>query len=498
MGNIINQGTWLGNTDSYITAVKAMQQLHDMPVEKKMEMRTAWEQSIQAQDQTPHHPLLEVPDGSEDVGIITVSGQLVDGITDWWGRIMGLVGYGDIRNALITATELNLSNVIIDWTTPGGTSLGVKELSDFMIMLRSTHDITLTSHCSTACQSAGMWLATAADKFYASGMAELGSIGVLSVATEFTKMLEDEGITKSIFKSAPLKAVGLNYEKLSKEGAAEIQSNVDEANDFFIRAISEHRGLSEDFVRTTVADGTVWFAQEAQDKQMIDGIKTFDELFDFLTKSSSGNIEEDDPFSKQIEVNTMATRRKKVLDTKAAALVANGVSVEQATEHLESVPDTTTNADATPTPTPSADATPTPTPSADATPIPKEEEEGQTSLLSQISALTEQLVSAKVEAATASAKLAEAESVQSGLKEVVAKATQRVFVGLGANAPDLDTLKAMDSQALLAQFMQVDAQLQERLGAGGQVTVVTDDQEDEALTEASKIINKCLLDQAKI
>lgn len=278
-------GYWAGTEEGLALLKSYQEQIKEAPAELTEKVMSSWDDEQEEEDDFSH-PLLEVMD---NVAIITVDGPMIAGHAGWWGRWMGVIGYYDIQDAIVAAINQGLTEILMVYETPGGSVRGIDELSQFMNNL--PQETNLTAYSGGQVTSGGVWLAVVANQFFASRMAEIGSVGVIAVVMEVTKMLEEEGITARVFKSTPLKASGNPWEKLDNANAQEIQSNLDETHGFFVRQISEHRGLTEEFVSENIANGKVWFAAEANELQVIDGIRNFDDvLFALIDRTDNNSV----------------------------------------------------------------------------------------------------------------------------------------------------------------------------------------------------------------
>lgn len=279
---------WMGTEEGLALLRDYQQQIKDASPALLEKVMGCWDDDDDDDDEQEEdltHRLLEV---IENVAVITVEGPMVPGHAGWWGRWMGVVGYYDIQDAIVVAVNQGLTEILMVYETPGGSVRGIDELSQFMDNLSA--EINITAYSGGQVTSGGVWLAVVANQFFASRMAEVGSVGVIAIVTEVTRMLDEEGVTVRVFKSTPLKSSGNPWEKLDDSNAEEIQNSLDETHDFFVRQISEHRGLTEEFVSENIANGKIWFAAEANQLQVIDGVRNFDEVLFALIRETDNNV----------------------------------------------------------------------------------------------------------------------------------------------------------------------------------------------------------------
>ena len=429
---------------------------HDL----KMKM-SDWDEDLPEDEAGEDHWMLNM---YNDLAVISVCGPMIPGSAGWWGQYFGYTGYDDIKEAVLCGINNGAKSFLFDWDTPGGAAKGIEDTSYFLEQLAEQYE-TISFTSNSVC-SAGLWLATALDDFYGTPMSQAGSIGVVAVHTEVTKMLEMEGITKKVFRTAQFKALGSPYEKLSQIAEETIQEDMDTAHQFFVEVIAKHCNMGADYVGKELANGKVWYAADAIDRGLMTGLKTFDEL---LVALSGKNVENTNDYS-QNQSGAMTSQRgysnslttevdmkRKIITPKAADAIASGVPVDAAMADAPLEEEAEGQA-------PTADA-----PEADAPEAPAIEASASEAPIDNN--LMNQLIDAKVKLQSLETKVVGMDTAQTAMKTIVANSIQRAFSALGAPIPETDALLAMDAGILCQQHATADAQLQKRYGAGGRVSV---------------------------
>ncbi len=499
---------WLGTEATFHSLMATLQKMSE-DVSDGRAQAYAYDD---AEDENNKHFLLDI---QGNTAIIEVKGKLVAGVEGSWGAYWGVVGYGDIRNAIVTAiNDDRVDSIVFDYDTPGGEVNGIQELSDFIKTLPGTYGISTSSYSGGTVASGGLWLSTASEEFKATAMAEIGSLGVIAITAEMTEMYKEMGISIEVFKSTPLKAAGNPYEKMTDEMRAVIQANIDETDGFFVQEIATNRGLGYDYVKENIANGKTWYAAEAQRLGLIDGIGSFESILLALRKESADNHS-----FQHVEAVDMA-RRKKILDEEAAAAIASGVPVDKVIGDVSDNDDSDSEG-ADSTADDSADGTDgagseegdaksgDEAGTDEAGDTSNESESGTDStsgedtqalatLTKQLEANQDKMVDLKVELKLAQAKLVKMEAAQEGFMKATAAAIQRNTVAVGGTPPSTESLLAMDAGALLVQYEQTAATVAARYGAGKQVTVTVNDDEDPEVDAAAQQLDKTLLKQAQI
>lgn len=447
---------WLGDEVAHELLLQAKQKVENAPEE--MKQRAA---AYDAEEK-PSHWMTDV---QGNVATISIVGPMEQGRAGIWGFWFGYVGYDDIKEAINSGIEQGATSFILDWDTPGGTVAGIEDASQFLKDLAEEFDTV--SFTSNMAASGGLWLATSVDAFYATPMAQIGSLGVIAVHTEVKDMLDEMGITKTVFRSAPNKALGSPYEKLTEKAKQKIEADIAKTHEFFVDAITENTGMARDYVAKEIATGDVWYGQEALDKGLIDGVKTYKEVFIALSEESEENTS-NYPNSLGVDM------KKKRISEQAAAAIASGVPVDVALENEEVIDEgdeeENTGGDEGDQTDPVEDEVDDES---------KSDASAGDSLTAALMALTTELGDTKAKLALAETKLTQVASDTDSMKSIVVKTIQRGQVALGSTPTDTETLMGFDAGVLVQQHAQVDAQLSKRFPVGGRVSDQVDESSDE-------------------
>lgn len=262
--------------------------------------------------------VFEDQDGGEErpyqvlngVALYDIKGPMV-AESNLFTEVFGIANYPSISNTLAMMHEdEEVEKVLISMSTPGGNVSGISDVSESWARLNASKPITV--HTPGSLSSAGVWLASYSDSIYASEVAEVGSVGAVIVHASHEKALEKEGIEVSVIKSAPLKYVGNQAKDLSEEDKEHLQTKVNESANLFKQKLMINRpGVS-----TASFTGETFAAPSALQLGLIDGIKTFSEVFENLSMSTnkpSVNLSEGEE-----------TMKRKVTSAMAEAAIAEG------------------------------------------------------------------------------------------------------------------------------------------------------------------------------
>lgn len=169
--------------------------------------------------------------------------------------------------------DSNIKRIVFDFRTPGGTVTGVPE------MARKIFGCTKETVAWTAseCCSAGMWLASQCEKFYASPSASVGSVGVYTLCLDLSRALEQEGTKINAIAAGKYKLLGAYWKPLTDEEKDIIQKQVDSTYADFLAAMDSRGRVVDD---KYYGNGLVFDGEEAARLGMVDGC--FDDLPEML------------------------------------------------------------------------------------------------------------------------------------------------------------------------------------------------------------------------
>lgn len=256
------------------------------------------------------------------VGVISISGSLVNS-SSWVNEFVGRSGYPEIRDALIhAASNSDIKAIALDIKSGGGAVSGVSDTADLI----STIDAQVKpvyAYSDGMIASAAYWLGSSARSLDIGKVAEAGSIGVLVVHQENSKMLEEAGITTTVIRSGKFKAQGLSVEALSTLGKETLQAQVDHLNSMFVDHVASARGTTAAQVESKMGQGRVFIGQQAVDAGLADSVSNFDA---FMSKVHQG-IDIGNQKSKSGANLTKGPHVKNALtEQQIAAMAAGGAS----------------------------------------------------------------------------------------------------------------------------------------------------------------------------
>lgn len=185
--------------------------------------------------------------------------------------------------------------------SPGGAVAGTQELASY---IKEANKIKPScAFVDGMCCSAAYWLASAAGKIFATESAELGSIGVVLMHTDYSRLNESMGLKYTYITAGSKKSVGASEVPLSEEDKGYLQNQINGIYDIFLQEISQNMGLDINR-KLEWADGRVFLGKEAVGLGLVSQlVKTKEEAMNLLLVQTDKSAKE----KEMTEPNTSQT-----------------------------------------------------------------------------------------------------------------------------------------------------------------------------------------------
>ncbi|MCB9993114.1 MAG: S49 family peptidase [Hyphomicrobiaceae bacterium] len=231
---------------------------------------------------TPERKPYRQQDG---VGILSVVGALVNRGA-WLGQdsSTGEVSYEGLQHQINTMeADPGLHSVIIDLDTPGGEAVGAFETSAAVRRLAATKRVIAVVNGMAA--SAGYAIASGAHEIVTTETGVNGSIGVVLLHADYSKNLEQKGISPTLIFAGAHKVDGNPFEPLPDSVREDLQAEVDAFYSKFLATVALGRGerLSADMARATEA--RTFIGEDAVKRGLADRVGTFEMVLSDLTNA---------------------------------------------------------------------------------------------------------------------------------------------------------------------------------------------------------------------
>lgn len=229
-------------------------------------------------------PETEPPKTQALIGVVRIHGA-IEHRSSWLTEILGGTSVESIQSQLRAAVaDPEVRAIVLDIDSPGGSVAGITELAEEIRAARKVKRIYAVANTTAA--SAAYWLAAQASAVYASPSGQVGSIGIFGVHMDFSRALEAEGITATVFTAGEHKAEASPYQPLTDEAQTEIQARTDFFYDQFVGDVAKGIGVTPAKVKADYGQGRVLMPADALKAGMIHGIETLDGVFRIVSRQA--------------------------------------------------------------------------------------------------------------------------------------------------------------------------------------------------------------------
>ena len=195
--------------------------------------------------------------------------------SDWTSFFFGgttIEGFtAQFRQAM---ADPNVTAIVIDVDSPGGSVSGVDELAAEIYAARGKK--TIVSISNTLNASAALYISSAASELAVMPSSLTGSIGVYNSFEDDSEYLAKLGSKITLVSAGKFKVENNQFEPHNEVGLAAAQALVDGYYDLFVKAIAKFRGVKVADVTGGFGEGRMLMAADAVASGMADRIGTLD------------------------------------------------------------------------------------------------------------------------------------------------------------------------------------------------------------------------------
>lgn len=224
--------------------------------------------------------LVSKVDSKNKIGIITLSGNIVE--SDDKGK--DVITPENVEKVLNKALEdEEIKGIVLRMDSPGGSALSSQIIYNMIMKGKEFSKKPVYVSMGSVAASGGYYISVSGDKIYANKNTITGSVGVVSVIPNVSKLADKIGVDFEVLTNGKNTELNSIIQEPSEERVALLLKSNARVYDEFKTRVSTGRGLSLDEVEK-VAKGRVWTGEEALSNKMVDGIATLDEVTNLLAK----------------------------------------------------------------------------------------------------------------------------------------------------------------------------------------------------------------------
>lgn len=216
-------------------------------------------------------PAAEAP---ATIALIPVSGMLLGrSVSSYFGTI---AGQDALRARIATAAaDSNVGSIVLYTDSPGGTVAGTAETAATVRQAAQVKPVVAVVDSIAA--SAAYWIISGASEIVLAPNAEVGSIGIMAMHLDQSRMMDRVGVTATIITSSQYKAERSPFAPLSEEARAALKASVDEADTSFVADVALGRRTTPAAVAADFGRGRMVGADQAVRLGMADRVSTLTE-----------------------------------------------------------------------------------------------------------------------------------------------------------------------------------------------------------------------------
>lgn len=199
-------------------------------------------------------------------GVIAPRVQMMDDISGPRGTSAEQI----MRGVIEARDDPKIKAIVLDVESPGGSVHLIQEAADIIYQTREAKPIIAQVNARAA--SAAYYLASQASEIVITPSGVAGSIGVVAAHEDTSKMDEQDGVKVTLISAGKYKTEANQYEPLTEEARAAVQSAVDHYYAMFIDAVARGRGVTADAVRSGFGEGRMLPAPAAVKAGLADRI----------------------------------------------------------------------------------------------------------------------------------------------------------------------------------------------------------------------------------
>lgn len=416
-----------------------------------------------------------------DVGVIDITGTLYTAAPDWAKAIFGVTDYPQISEALVQAAkDPEIGSILLNVNSPGGAVSGVTAVAELVKRI-DTQVKPVHAYTGNRMASAAYWIGSGAREISAGDVAEVGSVGVITMHTDVTKAEEKEGLTTTVLRAGTYKALANPHEALSPLARNDIQSKLDYTYQMFLSHVADNRGMAYAEADSSIGQGRTFLGKQGVTAGAVDAVRTAEQALTAAQEVARQTLDKRKSLNNNAKSQNEGKNMKKkaLLTEQDIAAIASGVpldvaavvppvepqAAEPVADPLAPPVDDPGESEAESTITTDAAAP------AAAEPAAVAGTDVVTLLQAQLREAQETLVQARVDLLKAQDKITEAAGEREALatsvtamSAIVRDSAQKMYTALGQQANHLGTL---EGAALLEEHGRVCAVFQEKFKVGG-------------------------------
>lgn len=161
----------------------------------------------------------------------------------------------------------SIKAVVVDINSPGGSVVASDEIARAI----EEFEKPTVAWVGEMGASGAYYVASSCDYIVADRASIVGSIGVISIFPEYSRLMEKIGVNVTVVKGGEFKDFSTGFRPLTDEEKAMMEDIVGDIYDQFLTIVADNRNLSKSYVES-VADGKVYTGKKAKELGLVDEV----------------------------------------------------------------------------------------------------------------------------------------------------------------------------------------------------------------------------------
>ena len=240
-----------------------------------------------------------IPSSNNIIANINLNGPIFNNNSNVLGNnLYDYINPSQVKSYLEELKELEIKALIININSPGGTVSATAELEQIIYEFKKNTDTKIYFYTKEILASGGYWIATTADKIFASYGSIIGSIGVsgpswfyynnpISLSSGiFGQSIETKnGIEVFNQNAGDGKDLFNPYRKPRKNEIQHLQNIVDDVYNDFITKVSKSRKIEISNIKNNIG-ALIYSSNQAKNNFLIDDILNYETLLELIIKEN--------------------------------------------------------------------------------------------------------------------------------------------------------------------------------------------------------------------
>ncbi|WP_457554443.1 signal peptide peptidase SppA [Candidatus Pyrohabitans sp.] len=168
-------------------------------------------------------------------------------------------------------SDSSVKAILIEINSPGGSVVASEAIAEAIKEAKQKKPVV--AWLGEIATSGGYYVASASSYIVADPGTITGSIGVISVFPEYSRLLKKLGINMTVIKAGEYKDFSTGYRPLTEEERRMVEEIIYDFYEQFIAEVAQNRNLSVEHVRS-IAEGRIYSAKRASELGLVDEVGT--------------------------------------------------------------------------------------------------------------------------------------------------------------------------------------------------------------------------------